>query len=111
MQTNVNYICSTLTPTPSEPKIPRTQPISTCIRLKADSPLSRLNELFPTGIPVVSSQPNLWIGQWECFEVRFSAVNLADLAIALFQFRVPDELCLAWLEWSIVAVPFEWTEP
>lgn len=106
MRKNVNSSL-TLSFTPPEPLLPETQPSFIQIHPKADCPL-RLGEVFPNGIPVVSPQPTLLIGDWECYEVFHQAANPADLTIALFQPETPVELCQVWLERAIFAVPMDW---
>ena len=81
------------------------------VRLSPACALAGFNLLFPRGIPVAQAEPNLGIGQYECYEViLLSTVNTADLAIALFQPDTPEALCRVWLEWAIVALPSEWVE-
>jgi len=99
--------CNTTLPssTPTAGKIPYK------VRLNPDTPLTGFNQLFPRGLPTAQAEPNLSIGEWECYEAILpSTLDTADLTIALFQPDTPDEICRVWLEWGIVALPVEWVE-
>lgn len=80
------------------------------IRLRKETPLCSLNDLFPSGVPVFSPEPTLSINGWDCYEVIHHGVNTCDLTIALFQPNSPINLCRVFLEWGIVAIPSEWVE-
>lgn len=86
-------------------------PIPHKVRLYATSQLAAFNELFPDGIPTAQAEPNLSLGNWECYEAIIpDTLNTCDLTIALFQPDTPIPLCRAWLEWGIVALPIDWVE-
>lgn len=79
------------------------------IFLREDSPIAGLSSLFPSGLPVPSSEPNLMIDGWDCYEVLPGDFDPVEVVLELSRPDTPD-FCRVWLERSILAVPSEWVQ-
>jgi hypothetical protein len=87
------------------------------IRLKADCPLAKLNEIFPKGVPVGSTEPLLLVQNQPCLALflRTPTARLHDELIdqvlaALQDDAVPVSITLTVAEAAIVPILPEWVE-
>lgn len=80
------------------------------IRVSDHTPMTKLNEIYPKGIPVYAKQPTLSINGMDCYEIVAERKYLADLAEVVAQDATPIDICFAFISNGVVAVPSEWVE-
>lgn len=86
-------------------------PVDSFVQIASETPLRRLAEIFPQGIPIAAPFPSLDLNGVECYEVLWQGRRLDDLLPAIFDPAVPDLLGRAWLDYQVLALPVEWVEP
>ncbi len=80
----------------------------TRIEIDPNCPLAKLGELFPQGVLSFEPFPTIHFSNWDCYEAVPLNVDLADLAIAIFQPAVPPCICRAWVELEVILIPEQW---
>ena len=81
------------------------------MELKPNSPLAKLNDLFPAGIPTVSNEPNLLVMNQECWQLNLEGLSkqqFQQIAAIVLQDVVPLPIQAGLLFRGILAIPNDW---
>lgn len=81
------------------------------MELKSNSPLAKLNDLFPEGIPTVSNEPNLLVMGQECWELNLEGLSkqqFQQIAAIVLQDTVPLPIQVGLVFQGILAIPNDW---
>lgn len=81
------------------------------MELKPNSPLAKLNDLFPSGIPTVSNEPNLLVMDQECWQLNLEGLSKQQsqqIAAIVLQDAVPLPIQAGLLFRGILAIPNDW---
>ncbi len=89
---------------------PRTH---TLIKLKVDSPLTKLNQLFSAGIPTVAENPNLLVQQEECWELNPEGLSYSQIKEIVEIFTadsIPWWIKTATISAGVLVIPVDWVD-